>query len=275
MTESNRHRSAGSYAFGGFRENAAELERLKSQAGAAQALERDILRACGLESGMAVLDLACGPGIVSCLLAEMVEEGRVTGVDLSEDLLAEARQSANRLKLNNLAFCQGDVYGLELPDDSVDFIYARFLFQHLAQPEKALVEARRLLRPGGIMAIVDVDDDWLSLYPEPDSFRPFVERAARLQARQGGDRRVGRKLASQLVATGFASVHPRVYTLSSRDLGLKALLDLITGYKYQQLLSEDNALAKKEKADIYALLERPDAWGFVGLFVATGIKPGD
>lgn len=269
MTKTN----AGSYAFGKFHENSEELTRLKSQAGAAQALEQQILNGCGLQPGMKVLDLACGPGIVSCLLARLVGDGHVTGVDLSDDLLSEARATAAQQGLNNLQFSQGDVYKLDLPDNSFDFIYARFLFQHLEHPGRALAEARRVLKPGGLIAIADVDDNWLTLYPEPASFRSFTERAAQVQAKRGGDRTVGRKLGAKLVESDFASVQVGVYTVGSAELGMKGLLDLTTGFKYQQLAAEDKELAVKEKSEIYSLLDHPNAWGFVGIFVATGQKP--
>lgn len=264
---------AGSYAFGQFQHNEAELNRLKTQAAAAQALEQAILTQAGLRPGMKVLDLACGPGIVSCLLARMVGEGEVLGLDLSPELIKEAEAAAGHHGLANLSFRQGNVYGLELEDASFDFIYARFLFQHLEQPQKALVEARRVLKPGGILAIADVDDGWLCLHPEPAAFRSFTSRAAELQSRTGGDRLVGRKLGSYLSEAGFEQVQVRVNTVSSGDLGMKGLLDLVTGYKFQQLLVEDQLRASAEREEIYSILDNARAWGFIGIFVGRGTKP--
>lgn len=263
---------AGSYAFGQFQQNEAELTRLKTQAAAAQALEQAILTQAGLRPGMRVLDLACGPGIVSCLLARMVGQGQVLGLDLSPELLVEAEAAARRLELDNLSFSQGNVYGLELADASFDFIYARFLFQHLEQPQQALAEAMRVLKPGGILAIADVDDGWLCLHPEPDAFRSFTSRAAALQSKSGGDRLVGRKLGTYLSEAGFGQVGVKVNTVTSADLGMKGLLDLITGYKFQQLLAEDPDLATSERDQIYSILNTPLAWGFIGIFVGTGTK---
>lgn len=265
---------AGSYAFGQFQHNEAELERLKTQAAAAQALERAILTQAGLRPGMRVLDLACGPGIVSCLLAKMAAPGQVLGLDLSAELLVEARAAAGRQGLANLDFQQGNVYDLALEDEQFDFIYARFLFQHLEHPQRALAEARRVLKPGSILAIADVDDGWLCLHPEPSAFKDFTRRAAELQAKSGGDRLVGRKLGTYLGEAGFEQRGVRVTTVTSADLGMKGLLDLTTGYKYQQLAAQNEARASQERAAIYAILDNPLAWGFTGIFVATGSKPG-
>ncbi|MEO5343689.1 MAG: methyltransferase domain-containing protein [Gammaproteobacteria bacterium SHHR-1] len=278
MTDTDQNPSAqnpnaGSYAFGGFRQNQQELDRLKAQADAAQALEQAILQQCGLRPGMRVLDLACGPGLISCLLARMVAGGQVLGLDLSPQLLDEARAHAAQAGLANLSFQQGDAYALELADGGVDFVYARFLFQHLKRPEQALSEIMRVLRPGGILAIADVDDAWLSLYPEPARFAAFVRRAAQAQAGQGGDRHIGRKLAGLLAEAGFAQVNAWVQGLSSSQLGMQALLDLTTGFKLQQLVAEDPIQAEADRADIYRLLQRPNAWGCVGVFLACGLRP--
>jgi ubiquinone/menaquinone biosynthesis C-methylase UbiE len=82
--------AAGSYAFGTFDENQDELARLKQQAAIVSEMEGRVLQEVGLKPGMRALDLACGPGIVTALLAEMVTPADVIGVDLSEDLLHEA-----------------------------------------------------------------------------------------------------------------------------------------------------------------------------------------
>ena len=75
---------AGSYKFGTFEKNAEELARLKMQATVAIDMERDAWKTAGLKPGMNVLDLACGPGFIGCELARAVENGTVTGVDISE-----------------------------------------------------------------------------------------------------------------------------------------------------------------------------------------------
>lgn len=265
--------SAGSYAFGQFGDNQQELDRLKAQAATARALERRILERSGLRPGMRVLDLGCGPGLISCELARMAAPGQVTGVDLSPELLAEATRSAAVAGLDNLGFQQGDVYDLRLEDEAFDFVYARFLFQHLARPEQVLGQALRVLRPGGIMAVVDVDDGWLALYPEPATFASFTSRAARTQATLGGDRRIGRKLGTYLAAAGFDRIKVAVETLTSGDLGMRAFLDLTTGYKYQQLTGADREQGARERDELYRLVDQPEAWGFTGIFVASGRRP--
>jgi len=78
---------AGSYKFGKFEKNAEELARLKLQATIAIDTEREAWKDAGLNPGMNVLDLACGPGFTACELAKFVGDGTVTGVDINEELI--------------------------------------------------------------------------------------------------------------------------------------------------------------------------------------------
>lgn len=263
--------TAGSYAFGSFDENQDELARLKRQAGIVGELERRVLEAAGLTPGMRVLDLACGPGIVSTLLAEAVAPAEVIGVDLSDALLSEARAHAEAAGVGNVRFQQGNVYELDASLGQFDFIYTRFLFQHLADPQKALATILPRLAPGGRLCIVDIDDAWLTLSPEPEGFRSFTSQAAKGQAASGGDRHIGSKLGNLLQEAGFVDVDVQVTTVTTRQLGMQNFLDITTGFKKEQIPADHREEAAKELAEIYSLVNDPNAWGFVGVFVATGV----
>lgn len=264
--------AAGSYAFGEFRENAAELTRLKQQGRVAEQLELDGMRRAGLQPGMRVLDLACGPGVVTMQLARLAHPGLVTGVDLSEDLLGEARQLARAEGAVNVEYACANVYELTLPDHTYDFVYARLLFQHLEFPERALAQVCRVLKPGGILCVLDIDDGWLTLDPEPNSFGPFTRAAAEGQQQHGGDRFVGRKLSALLTKAGLEQVVVDIRSLTSHDIGLKNFLDITTGFKREQIAAPPGVVTA-QLADIYGIVEVPHAWGAVGVFTATGRTP--
>ena len=270
----NSPTDAGSYAFGNFDENQKELDRLKFQAATERELERGMLLKAGLAEGMQVLDLACGPGLVSCEMAQMVgPNGYVTGVDISPDLLVEAKQAASSQGIENVSFVQGNVYELDLPENHYDFVYARFLFQHLEQPADALAQILRVLKPGGVLVIADVDDDWLTVYPSIETFDSFKHRAAQSQAKRGGDRFIGRKLGSLLSRAGYERASVFVQSVTSASIGMKAFLDITTGFKLEQLEPSEKDEGAKEQETIYELVSDPDAWGLVGVFVGVGVKP--
>lgn len=268
------NKSAGSYAFDTFaeRQKEEELARLKRQATVALALEKRIWQQAGLKAGMNVLDLACGSGVISCEIAKSIDPGEVIGVDLSESMLEQAGKLKEREKIGNLTFQRGSAYELDFPEASFDFVYARLLFLHLADPVKVVKTVCRVLKPGGIFCAVDVDDRWLSVYPEPQSFESFHQSLIIAQQTEGGDPYVGRKLGSYFHQTGLTRVQTRVETISSDQIGLKTLLDLSFGAPYKFPQEELAEIAAKGREDIYALQNLQYAWAGLGMFVATGHK---
>lgn len=262
--------SAGSYDFSALGTASGELDRLQLQASRSARLELALLERFGLRDGQTVLDLACGPGVISRLIAETHPACSVTAMDLSSELLDAARAEASAAGLERIGFVQGDVYAPPLEPGQFDFIYARLLFQHLEDPLRALQAVRPLLRPGGRLCIMDIDDDWLSLVPEPQGFRAFTEAAARAQAQRGGNRRIGRQLGRLLESAGYGDVALHVETVSSRQLGMRAFLDITLGFKRLLLSGSELEAAAETLAAAEALVDDPQAWALVGVFLASG-----
>lgn len=262
----------GSYAFGAFRENDAELERLKRQARVALPFDRRIWSLAGVRSGMRALDLACGPGIVSIALADAVAPGGVLGVDLSEPLLAEARKLLISEGRDDIDFRQGNVYQLPVEDGTVDFIYARLLMQHLDEPVRAIREMVRVLAPGGICCLVDVDDGWSAIVPEEETYARFLERVARGQAAKGGDRYVGRKLGRYLHEAGLGEVQTHIIPVTSDTPGLdlRTFLELTTRFKREHLPLEEQEEGERELEAIMEVAEKPFGWAAAGIFASLG-----
>jgi len=264
--------SAGSYDFDALGAASGELDRLQLQARQSAELERSLLCRMGLRDGQDVLDLACGPGVISRLIAETHPASRVTAMDLNGDLLDAARREAAAAGLERISFVQGDVYAPPLEQGRFDFIYARLLFQHLEDPLRALQAVRALLKPGGRLCIMDIDDAWLTLVPEPEGFKAFTDAAARAQARQGGNRHIGRELGRLLEAAGYSDVGVHVETVNSRHIGMRAFLDITLGFKRLLLSGEELEAASSTLAAADALVAAPQAWAFVGVFLASGCR---
>lgn len=100
------------------------------------------------------LDAACGTGRYSELLYSLGY--KVTGMDISVDMLEEARKNRNK-KIN---FIEGDMTAIPLHDKSVDFAISALAFTHLSNIDKALSELKRVVRPGGNIIISDINP-WL------------------------------------------------------------------------------------------------------------------
>jgi len=99
--------------------------------------------------GEKVIELGCGPGFYSCVLAERFSELSVIGIDRSPSQLTFAREKRNALGLNNCRFQSDNVLELSHPDDSFDVLVASRLFTVLPNRRRAVAEMFRVLRPGG------------------------------------------------------------------------------------------------------------------------------
>lgn len=101
-----------------------------------------------------VLDLACGPGIVTAKLAERAAEA--VAFDATPEMLKRARERCEKAGLSNVAFEQGDAEALPFDDASFDGIATRLAIHHFLHPERVIGEMFRVLKPGGTMVIADV-----------------------------------------------------------------------------------------------------------------------
>ncbi|HEX2072320.1 MAG TPA: methyltransferase domain-containing protein, partial [Geodermatophilus sp.] len=124
----------------------------------------------GVRPGQAVLDVACGTGIVARTVADRLGgTGRVVGVDLNEAMLTVARRVRP-----DLDWRPGDAADLPFPDGSFDAVLCQMALMFFPDRTAALREMARVARPGGTVAVVVP----ASLDAQP-AYRPFVEMAAR------------------------------------------------------------------------------------------------
>jgi SAM-dependent methyltransferase len=103
--------------------------------------------------GDAVLDVACGGGLVARAFAPQVRHA--TGIDVTPAMLDTARKAAAEKGLDNTTWDQGDVTTLPYADDSFDIVATRFSFHHFLDPLAVLKEMVRVCKPGGSIVVVD------------------------------------------------------------------------------------------------------------------------
>ncbi|MGC3955744.1 MAG: class I SAM-dependent methyltransferase [Propionicimonas sp.] len=157
-----------------------------------------------LTPDLTVLDIGAGPGTITADLAGRV--GRVTAAEVSEEVLALARNEIAARGLTNVSFDVQDIHRLSYPDASFDVVHAHQVLQHVADPVLALREMRRVTRPGGIVAVRDSDYAafaWYPQVPELDRWLELYQKAARANA---GEPNAGRRLLSWARQAGFNQI---------------------------------------------------------------------
>jgi ubiquinone/menaquinone biosynthesis C-methylase UbiE len=130
-----------------------------------------------LRAGMRLIDCGCGPGSITVDLAQAVAPGEAIGIDRREDALTHGRTLARERGVANVTFQAASVYHLPYVDGSFDAAFACAVLQHLAAPLAALKEMRRVLKPGGVIGIVDGSSTITFRYPT----NPLLERWDKLR----------------------------------------------------------------------------------------------
>lgn len=186
---------------------------------------------------MRCLDAGCGTGAALPAMQQVVRPaGVVVGVDIDDHALAVA--DAATWALPHVALCQADVRRLPFGDGAFDAAYASLLFFWSGHPEEVVAELARVVRPGGRVAIVDVDLSTMRFEPPLFLWSRFTDALAAFQSDRGLDGEVGRKLYHHLVAAGLRDARVQA-TLSVARAGTPrwtAAWQLVSGALAQALV---------------------------------------
>jgi ubiquinone/menaquinone biosynthesis C-methylase UbiE len=152
------------------------------------------------------LDVGCGGGDVTVALSRMVPQGHVTGIDFDGSKVLLAQQEARTLGIQNVDFRAEDVTASPQSDERYDLIYVRFVLTHLRDPERALRRFYDQLKPGGTLAVEDIDFGGHICYPPSASFDRYVELYSQSARARGCDPFIGPRLPSLVQAAGYSDV---------------------------------------------------------------------
>src|SRR6516225_8682910 len=187
-----------------------------------------VLKALELTQGERVLDIGSGPGLLAYDIAASVgREGRVCGIDISEDMLTMSRRRCEDQSWTE--FQRADATKLPYPDNSFDAAVSTQVYEYVANVPAALAELHRVVRAGGRVVVMDTDYGSLVIHTEVEPRMELVLSAWNEHFVHG---RLPRTLSGQLRDAGFAIRHRDVipmfnpeyheHTYGTRLLGIMA-----------------------------------------------------
>lgn len=174
----------------------------------------------GLRDGMAVLELGSGPGFITEQLLGDLPQSTITAVEISSAFLDWSKNYLCSVTDGRVHFVQASVEDTGLPDNSMDFAIARYLFQHLSDPVPTARECLRVLKPGGKLVVIDNDSGMYGVFVP--SLQQIIAKRAQFQQHRGGDINVGRRLWRILRDVGFQQLDLESIVFHSDHLGIDA-----------------------------------------------------
>lgn len=216
---------------------------------------KNLFRKVELTEGLTCLDIGCGGGNVSFILADIVgENGKVLGIDLDEKIINLARQDCQEKKIRNVDFLKADVQSFS-NEYHYDIIYSRFLLTHLSNPHTILQQMFNLLKPGGRMIIEDIEFSGHFSYPICSAFQQYVQTYQKVVKQKGGDPDIGPKLPHLLKEVGLKNVKLNVAQPVFME-GKGKLMAQITMEKITESILEEQILSSVEISEIVSELEK-------------------
>ncbi len=257
-----------------------EMERLRAQALLGWQQESRVLNLFGLRDGMSVLEPGNGPGVITEVLLNLLPHSSIIALDNEPAMLERSRRYLEGKGDSRLRIIQASIMETGLPDNSFDFAIARFLFQHLTDPIGAAKEMLRILKPGGRLALIDVEDDiWGIQEPAQPELDFLKERFIAHQAKRGGNRRIGRRFWRILREAGFQPLELEAIVYHSDEVGWDAFRPMFDLHHFDDTERRiKEGLYTEEEAEIVrASMERfraaPDQFLLVVLLAGCGQKP--
>ncbi len=256
-----------------------ESERLRDQSGILQEL---LHSGTSYEAGSKVLEAGCGVGAQTRILAGKSPDAEITSIDISEESIGKAKLLINTEEISNVSFHQASILDMPFADECFDHVFVCFVLEHLENPLRALSEAKRVLKPGGSMTLIEGDHGSCFWHPETKASVDIWNAFITAQEQLGHDPLIGRRVYPLLRQADFniKDVSPRwVYSDSSKpDLmdGVvnKIIVPMVESGKTQILESGlvDRSTWDQGIADLLKSGKPPDGTFFYTWFKGVGIK---
>lgn len=212
-----------------------------------------------LRPEMTLLDCGCGSGSITLGLAKIVAPAQVVAIDIAQVEIDRARERASQQGVSNVRFEVGDIFQLVYPDNTFDAVFCHNVLEHQHEPLNALLEMKRVLKPGGVIGVRDADNGGDLLHPANDLLGKWFAIMLESWRLLRGDPLFGRRLPGLVRQAGFEPTLPSAsFDVYGDEDGVRLIADVASSRCYdadyvQRVVS--HGLATPEKLATLA-----DAW---------------
>ena len=251
---------------------AGETARLEAQARLTFGEELRILEDLGLAGTAPLVDLGCGTGSAAKRIRAARPGLPVLGLDANLTLLSRAAGSGAALACAKAG-------ALPLRSGTAGGVLMRYVAQHLPDPALVLAEIRRVLRPGGLLAVVEADEElWGLARPRFTALEAVHRKAAAARRSTGTDRRMVRQLPRLLRASGFTDVVIRPFAITNEQVPTGDFAIHLGPDQFAPLVAE-GTLSLADLSLAASCWNRfrsdPDAWILLLGHIIAGRAPAD
>jgi SAM-dependent methyltransferase len=252
-----------------------ELERLQLQSRVWELSGRQLLSKIGNGSGGRVLDVGCGALGWLRILAEWVgASGQVVGTDVDESLLHAADSFLDAEGISNVELLADDLFDSKLEPQSFDLVHARYLIAPLGRGREQLASHRRLVRPGGSLALEEWDLGSWHFNPPAHAAERLIRLLSEVFAALGGESGRGLPELLREIAIEEPEVDAHVIALKPGHPYLRLPLQFSVALESRLLetLREDELASLRREAE--AELAEPGRWGTTFTLIQSWSKLG-